>query len=396
MTMNSEFQDVELSADMLSALGSAPKGDIISKSFSIDYTRNLSEYGSAAEIARFVQTHERFTLINVSDLGGVQDSFEDYLGSEHYGSSTIKQMLKTPMHFAFARDDDKLKLDAISQKDYFQLGSFLHEAVLQPWKFNQVLVEPKFSLASKAGVNGLIEFWTQQVKELDNSDEIFQSARDKVAELGLDIEKMDGLKTYYQALKIGTGLIPVSEEHYLKIKILQKHINRYAGGIIGRLIRGSRREVSFYSEDPETGIKVKVRPDAVQFAENIGVNAIISVKSTGCEDLRAFLYRCAELDYDLSEGMYQEVVSDVSGRDFNTTIMIMLQTIEPYAIAVLVWKPEDIEMGKYKYRTALRDIKNCFDTGEFRGFDTYAEDLGLIELPLPSWNNKELDPKTVW
>ncbi len=151
-----------------------------------------------------------------------------------------------------------------------------------------------------------------------------------------------------------------------------------------------------YCDDPTTGVPVKVRPDGLQFAENIGVNAIISVKSTGCKDLRGFAYRSAELHYDLSEGMYQEIASHVTGRDFNTTITVMLQTVEPYAVAVLVWSGTDIEVGKHKYFVAMQDIKKCQDTGVYKGFDTYAEEdnIGLINFELPQWNNKELLPKS--
>lgn len=71
------------------------------------------------------------------------------------------------------------------------------------------------------------------------------------------------------------------------------------------------------------------------------------------DDLGKFYYDCAKLKYELSEGMYQEVMSSVTGRNFNVTIMIMLQTVEPYDVAVLFWSPDDLANGKYKYRYAL-------------------------------------------
>jgi len=105
----------------------------------------------------------------------------------------------------------------------------------------------------------------------------------------------------------------------------------------------------------------------------------------------------AKLHYDLSEGMYQEVCSEVTGRDFNCTITIFLQTVAPFAIAVLVWKPEDIEMGKYKYRSALRDIQKCAELDVYPGYDSLAEEntFGLVQMSLPNWNNVELAPKSI-
>ena len=67
--------------------------------------------------------------------------------------------------------------------------------------------------------------------------------------------------------------------------------------------------------------------------------------------------------------MYQEVMSSVTGRNFNATIMIMLQTVEPYDVAVLFWSPDDLANGKYKYRYALSIVKDCFDKKWFPGYD---------------------------
>ena len=199
------------------------------------------------------------------------------------------------------------------------------------------------------------------------------------------MDKIDGKKVYLQSLKVLSNLQPVSEEHFLKIQILKKQYDNYGGGILKEILKHSKREISFYTT--ENDVDLKVRPDAIQFEENIGVNAIISIKSTACEDLRAFYHNAAKLHYDLSEGMYQHVVSKVSGRDFNTTIMVMLQTVEPFGIAVLVWSAEDIEMGKYKFQTALQIAKECQEKCKYPGYEANAEDgaFGLIQMHLPQW-----------
>ena len=352
------FENFEFGADAFAALNSAEKGEILTKT--IDYTRPLNEYPKADFIANFLlgkdtkNVHIYTKDLNVDGIA-VQDSMEKYLEADSLQSSHLKKALITPLHLGFSLDDDRVELEkAKDKKGYFELGTFLHQCVLEPTKFSRVIVEPKFSLASKEGVEGLIKFWESTIEKQGfafNSQgeqitvkEAFSEASDEVSRLGLSIDKQDGKKVFYYALKSLSGLEAVSEEHFLKIQILKKQYDNYGGGILKDILKHSKREISFYTE--ENGVKLKVRPDAIQFEENIGVNAIISIKSTACEDLRAFYYNAAKLHYDLSEGMYQEVVSKVSGRDFNTTIMIMLQTVEPYGIAVLVWSAEDIEMGK--------------------------------------------------
>jgi len=91
------------------------------------------------------------------------------------------------------------------------------------------------------------------------------------------------------------------------------------------------------------------------------------------------------------------VASGVTGRDFNCTITIMLQTKPPYGVALLVWNAEDIEIGKYKYHQALQTVKECQDSGLYPGYDAYAEggNFGLISMKLPDWISKELPPMDV-
>lgn len=408
-----EFENLMPNPDMLAKLIGADRSDdeIIIKRGEIDFSRPLSEYPRASDIAKGVKIIPHTQHIYTKDLnvGGiaVSDSFAKYLSSDHFGSSTVKEMLVTPMKFAFAISDDAKKLESLEEaKDYLDLGTFLHQAILEPTKFGRVCIAPKFSMSSKDGVQSMIDFWENLINEkgggYNSQGEFidpalcFVLAEEDVTKMNQTRDKIDGMRTYCRSLEVISGITPVKEDHYLKIKILKRHYENYAGGLLPRLLKHSKRELSMYHTDEETGVKVKIRPDALQFRENIGEDAIISIKSTGCNDLRAFAYKCAELHYDLSEGMYQEVASAVTGRDFNTTIMIMLQTVEPYSIAVLVWSPEDIENGKYKYRTALRDIANCMETGIFNGFEADAEsgNMGLIDFDLPQWNNKELKPKT--
>lgn len=378
----------------------------------IDYSRPLNEYPTPNDIANFLMSDAKPQHIYTESLNqngtAVQDSMEKYLANGAFSSGMLKEALKTPMHLAFSLDGDKRELEEIQgEKPHFNLGNYLHEAILEPTKFSRAIVEPKYSLATKEGVAVGIEFWEKKINERGfgvdekgndlTANEALALAMQDVENLKLSIDKQDGKKTYLNALKCFSGMEAVTEENFFKIQILKKHYEEYGGGILKRLLLHSKREISLYCKDTKTGLDLKIRPDALQFEENIGVNAIISVKSSGIEDLRAFYYQAAKLHYDLSEGMYQEVASTVTGRDFNTTIMVMLQTVAPYAVAILVWSPEDIETGKHKFRTALEITKEATENNSFPGYDAYAEqgNFGMIQMNLPDWNNKDFLPSQI-
>ena len=385
----------------------------------IDYTRPLNEYPTVQKIVEYLKQNIKPQHIYTESLNVdghvVQDEMEKYLANDGLSSSMLKAALKTPLHFEFARGEDKEALEKLTgEPPYFNIGTFLHQALLEPTKFSRAIVEPKYSLSSFEGVNIGINFYEKLINKKgialvvhDKDGDVvvsetaphlaYEIFNERLVAGGYKLDSLNYKKAYLAQIIEAADIEPVTEDNYLKIQILKRHVDNYGGGIIKRLLTHSKREVSVYHTEPMYGLDLKVRPDAIQFKENIGVDAIISVKSTACEDLDAFYSHTAKLNYDLSEGMYQEVVSEATGRDFNTTITIMLQTVAPYAVAVLVWGAEDIEMGKHKFKNALHNVFEIAQKESIKGYDVFAEDgnYGLINMLLPGWNQKEVLPVNI-
>jgi len=321
--------------------------------------------------------------INLTELSVngevVKDDMQTYLSKKHIGSSGLKECLKSPRAFYY----DYVKQFKEQEKPYFELGTFAHMAFLEPELFDMVKVAPDVNLASKDGVIKMINFY----QEL-NSDVI--SFFDKTWKMADLKERMieEKKKCKYQIIQ---------PDHFAIIEALRKNYEWYGGGIIKQILKGARAEVSFYGIHESTGLGVKVRPDFFNIAENIGVNAVISFKTTRCDNINHFIYNAAQMKYELSEGMYQEIMTSITGRQFNVTIMIMMQTVAPYDVAVLWWDAEDLQLGKYKFENSIQTVKECFEQNWFPGFDANAESgsYGIIDMKLPEWAMKELAPVDV-
>lgn len=350
---------------------------------------NPDDYPSKEDVLNFVLSHSNEPPINIDlkelSVNGIvkRDSMEMYLQSKHVSSSNLKNALKTPRSFYY----DWERVFEEKEKPCFQLGTFAHMAFLEPTLFKLVQVEPQVNRASKDGMITLINFY----KKLNGL---------KTPHLEPDDYKMCELKTMADGLLFlskDKGYQFISEEMSMIIKAIERNYYWYGGGIIPKLLKGAYSEVSFYGKDDETGLNVRVRPDYFNVEENIGVNAVISFKTSRADDLGKFYYDCAKLKYELSEGMYQEVMNSITGRNFNVTIMIMLQTVEPYDVAVLFWSPDDLANGKYKYHYALSIVKDCFDKNWFPGYDAKAEEgaHGIIDMQLPDWSKKMLHPVAI-
>lgn len=372
---------------------------------SIDYTRPLSEYATPDQIASFLRGRESTFHVYSDTLRRngivVKEDMSKYLAAKDYiNSGALKEAIKSPLHLFYQLYSGwKDQLEAYeNRKSCFVLGEFIHQAILEPRKFERVVVEPGYKLNVKDGVKALISFWEDKLLEAAQDGAVsLNEVKDITAKSGFDLDKMDGLRYYYSALKAASGFSAVSETDKIIIDIVYMNYKRYGDGLFFDLLKRSKRETSIYYEDPIYNISQRIRPDAMQFEENIGANTIISVKSTRAESIGHFSYQSAKFNYELSEGMYLEVASAVTHRDFNNVITIMVQTIPPYGVAALVWDGEDLEIGKYKYRQALQTVAECLESGKYPGYDAYAEsgNRGLIAMKQPQWNAKELHPVDV-
>lgn len=357
---------------------------------------NPDDYPTKEEMLDFISLNCNKKPFNIDlkklSINGLvkRDPMEMYLQSKNISSSNLKSALKTPRSFFY----DYEKVFEEKEKPCFQLGTFAHMAFLEPRLFDLVKVEPKYNQASKEGVLGMIRFYDDLL--LKDQGYVVDASEETPSERW-NFSDLKDFRDNKRQKCIDLGYSFISDEMNMIIKALERNYHWYGNGIIKQLLKGAYSEVSFYLKDNETGLDVRVRPDYFNVEENIGVNAVISFKTTRADDLGKFYYDCAKLKYELSEGMYQEVMSSVTGRNFNTTIMIMLQTVEPYDVAVLFWSPDDLANGKYKYRYALSIVKDCFDNKWFPGYDAKAEEgsRGIIDMQLPDWSKKMLHPVAI-
>ena len=313
----------------------------------------------------------------------VNDKMEKYLAAPGESSSALKEVLKSPRHYLIYKNEDLHKKD----ESHFELGTFIHSAFLEPSKFTKVKVLPEDgNKSSRAGVIALIKYyWTL----LGVAPDVFldEMKMDALKEVCVDLEE--------QAKRAGYSFIDPTMQQI--VKILQNSYRTYGGGIIPRLIAQGRTETSFYGHDPETGLKVKIRPDCMLLEEQVGANIILSVKTTSATSVDGFMRDAAKYRYELAEGMYLKVASEITGRQFSGTLMLVAQTCLPYQCFLLWLDAEDLACGKYKYQQAIDIVKACRDANEWPGFETFAEDgsFGIIQTKFPSWIKEELKPQYI-
>lgn len=379
-------------------LTDAPEGPELNPVFADD-----TKYTAIDDLILWIKTRkniiETSTLLAQMSQGGVviDDEMETYLRKPGCSSSALKEALKSPLHYYISRNMPEIRPD----KKAFNLGTFCHMAFLQPELFDTLLTEPAFSLNTKEGVQGMVKFYEAEARkvyrETNGAKRPLARAKYWLRKSGLDINKIDGLREYLTQLKKCVDKRAVDDNTLTIINLIRRNYYDYGGGIIPELLKGAAMETSFYGTDEETGLNVKIRPDAFNIEENLGCNAIISFKTTHADSIEKFQSDAAKYMYHLAEGMYLDVASQVTGRKFTAVICVMLQTVSPYLPAVFIYDADDLANGKYRYRIALRNVREAIDKNSWPGFDSFAEEgqFGIIQMKLPEWSLREKLPQTI-
>ena len=311
----------------------------------------------------------------------VQDRMVKYLSARGESSSALKEALKSPRHYLIYKNEDLKPKD----ESHFTLGTFIHSAFLEPRKFAKVKVLPEANKSSKSGVQTLINFYWELL------------GRPKTL---LSDANMNDLKDILLDLEISAaneGYTFISPDMKAIVDIVRVSYMTYGGGIIPRLVANGRTEVSMYGKDESTGLKVKIRPDCMLLEEQVGANIIMSVKTTSATSIEGFMRDAAKYRYDLAEGMYLQVASEITGRKFTGTLMLVAQTVIPYQCFLLWLDAEDLAVGKYKYHQAMDIVRQCKEADSWPGFESYAEEdaSGVILAKFPAWTRLELKPQYI-
>ena len=297
----------------------------------------------------------------------IQDSFENYLGNQNFYStgSFAKLANGTPLDFQYDTTDGlKAEIEKYKDRSSFDLGSFVHEAILEPHRWDTVVCEPQASRASHEGCDRLIDFWAQYVQVPS-----------------MPSTKLDDKKAIIAHMQEASGMRSIDMKNALIVQRLHERWSQYESGLWASILGAGNREVSMYCDD-FNGLHVKIRPDGILYENQIGVNAIVSVKTTSETTIGGYARQFVRLGYDVKEAAYQRIASHITGLDFSTTIMVVLSTAEPFNVGVFILNDNELGFAWQRFMGAFDLAKTCIQMNEFPGWNgqAYSGQFGLIDL----------------
>lgn len=269
-------------------------------------------------------------------MEGIRISNKEYRQREGVSSSELKNMVKSPMHCKYWRENPMEK-----ETPALLFGKAVHKYVLEKDDFfSEFAVAPNINRRTKAGK----EEWA--LFEFDNQDKCIISSDD-----------FEEIKDMYEAL--------------------------YSTPYVERLLSGAK-ELSFFMEDENTGLTIKCRPDCLT---DIGdTHILIDYKSCTDATSEQFMKDSIKFMYDLQMAYYKDILDKQRGCE-HTVIFIAQEKTAPYLVNVLEANEYFIKSGRDMYRTCLDMYAECEKSGNWYGL----VNGGINTLGLPNWLQKQYE-----
>jgi exodeoxyribonuclease VIII len=278
---------------------------------------------------------------NTQNIDYTKDTFPEYLGKkDHISASDIKSFMKSPQYYFFNKYAEKKQRNEDSR--HYIIGSALHESVLEPHQFfDNYTISPKFDRRTKEGKKEYEDF----VISNKNKGILFEDEMDMITKMGANALKNKSLTEF---------------------------------------ICDSYRELSIYTIDEKTGLKIKLRPDV--YCKN--KSTIVDIKTCVDSSSREFKRNVYSYGYSISAAFY----IDFSNRE--NYIFCAIEKNQPHQVSLYALNDEMIEYGRQQYRMGLDLLKWSYDNNywcDYNEFEILKESyhLGTLETFLETLKNSD-------
>jgi hypothetical protein len=164
---------------------------------------------------------------------------------------------------------------------------------------------------------------------------------------------------------------------------LSKH-PMVAGGVLDGLI-----ERSLIWRDPETGVWLKSRPDAIPTDSG----DVADLKTTRSVVMSDVVRTIGELSYHQQAALIADGLKAVFDIEMKSFTLVMVEKTRPFCVRVTPpMHQDDIERGRRQNRVALRTFANCLESGRWPGPDP-GDDSGPRSLNLSVPQRERIDAR---
>lgn len=285
--------------------------------------------------------------------GGYTDvPMSEYLAWPVWSNSLLKVWSERTPNFARWCKDNRLDDEETAAR---ALGTLVHTAVLEPDKLESEFTpepEPDPEVFRKANGDPGDPGGVRRLK----------SFRDAVAELA------------------ESGRTVVTAADWRHALLMRDAVHAHPAGA-ALLAAPGPVECSYIVTDPETGVRVKVRPDKLA---SVGAGFVnVNVKTTRNADRDAFMVDVYRFRYFVAFGLYRMALGWL-GLDDVASVALAIDTAGPPEDRVACHEMDEgtVQAGEELARKYLREVAACEASGKWPG---HAPEVRSLSLPHWAW-----------
>lgn len=258
---------------------------------------------------------------------------EDFAQWDAVSQRRLLDIRRSPSHCRFFLDHPEYR----PKTPAMEFGVLLHEAVLEPEKFDST----------------------------------------RVCEPGGDRRKKEYKAEVLYLQRAGKS--PVNRTDWNKIMMMRDKVRNNPDAMA--LLIKSETEVSAICEDPETGLKLKARPDIV-LADSGILGDLKTVQSGALRDMERNMAMSGwhiQAAHYLHTMNYAEMQSAQKGI-YQHFLVVAVESNAPFETAVYALDQAALEVGDLQFRKYLNKYAECLKTDNWPGYT-----VGIEGLSLPGW-----------
>jgi hypothetical protein len=289
---------------------------------------------------------------------GIYDdlTIEDYhTNTTHLSATTLKYARESLKHFDWYRNGRLPRED----KPQFSFGNAFELALLAPNEYLQkVAVMPESE-------------WFEEVKASKPDVKTIRNTtiyKDRCAEW----------------LKENAGKYVISETGPESFEAIEEMLSScYQDKIIQGLIKNTEYQLSLFWTDPDTGIKLKTRPDICKRKKNVIVNLKTTLDGSPdgfSKDLKKWDYplqACIEISGCLRSGIMDKV---------DNYFWLVVEKVAPFNATIYEFQETDIMAVMDSFHYLLSRLRKAQDQQLFPGYTDGADnEYGILQAKIPLW-----------
>ncbi len=172
------------------------------------------------------------------------------------------------------------------------------------------------------------------------------------------------------------GTVPLLASEVEKAREMERRVREHP--IAGRLLESGTPEVSLWATDPETGVRLRARPDWLTTLRG-GRLCIVDYKTSRSAHPASFARSAADYGYYSQHPWYCDVAA-LAGLGDAAFLFVVQEKTAPYAVSVVELDVEAVRLGRARNRRAIDTYARCIETDTWPGWD---DEIHLVSLP--SW-----------